>query len=209
MKKILIDSLGILSLFLLILSFSIAFTINFTPLYSWTAQSMNLAERLGMSHEVLMENYHILLDYLNKPWVSELSMPNFPSSDSGLFHFYEVKILFMIDYAVLLVTAIGSFFYVRYLRRSKRIWVMIKPFAVGIVVPLVLLFFLAVNFDRLFVLFHEVFFNNDAWIFNPTTDPIIMALPQDFFMYCFIVAFGLMEALLVAGYFLSKKYAFK
>lgn len=208
MKKTVIDFLGILSLILLILSFSIAFTINFTPLYEWTAESMNLADRLGMPHETLMGNYRILLDYLNKPWINELRMPDFPSSESGLFHFYEVKLLFMLDYVILMLSAIGSFFYVRYLKQQRRIWVLIKPFAVASIVPVVLLFFIAVNFDRVFVLFHEIFFNNDAWIFNPAADPIINALPQDFFMYCFILVFVMMEGLFIAGYFLSKKSAF-
>lgn len=209
MKRRALDVLGIAGLLLFILSFAIAFTINFTPLYSWTAQSMGLAESLGMPHETLMENYHILLDYLNNPWIPELHMPDFPSSESGLFHFYEVKRLFLLDYVILALTAVGSFFYLRYLRRTNRIWVLVKPFMVASMVPVALLFFLAVNFDRLFVLFHEVFFNNDAWIFNPSTDPIILALPQDFFMYCFILTFVLMEAMLIGGYFLTKKYAFR
>ena len=32
-----------------------------------------------------------------------------------------------------------------------------------------------------------IIFNNDAWLFNPLTDPIINALPEAYFMHCFIL----------------------
>lgn len=209
MKTRAIDFLGIATIFLWIVSFAIMFTINFTPLYSFDVDFFNIPERLGLSKEVIMENYRILLDYLNKPWVSELNMPNFWSSESGLFHFYEVKRLFLLDYVILIVTTIGAFFYLRYLKRSKRNWVLLRPFMWGIFAPLIILFLIAANFDQLFVMFHQLFFNNDAWIFNPSTDPIIMALPESFFMHCFILAFALIELLIIGVYFYAKKTAFK
>jgi integral membrane protein (TIGR01906 family) len=70
--------------------------------------------------------------------------------------------------------------------------------------PLGVVLALLINFDVLFVLFHQVFFNNDAWLFNPATDPIILALPAEFFMHSFLLAFGLIEVLLVIGYFTTK-----
>ncbi|MER1955432.1 MAG: TIGR01906 family membrane protein [Desemzia incerta] len=209
MKTKAIDFAGIAMIFLWIVSFSVMVTINFTPLYAFDVDFFDIPERVGLSKPVIMENYHILLDYLNKPWVSELNMPNFPSSKSGLFHFYEVKRLFLLDYGILLVTTVASFFYLRFLKQTKRNWVLLRPFMLGIFAPLVILFLIAANFDQLFVLFHQVFFNNDAWIFNPSTDPIIMALPEGFFMHCFILAFVLIELLIAGVYFYAKKTAFK
>lgn len=209
MKTRPLDFLGIASIFLWIISFAIMVTINFTPLYSFDVDYFNIPERVGLSKDVIMENYRILLDYLNKPWINELNMPDFPSSESGLFHFYEVKRLFLLDYGILIVTTIASFFYLRYLKHSKRNWVLLRPFMWGIVAPLIILFLIAANFDQLFVLFHQLFFNNDAWIFNPSTDPIIMALPEAFFMHCFILAFILIELLITGVYFYAKKTAFK
>ncbi len=54
------------------------------------------------------------------------------------------------------------------------------------------LFFIASFFNTLFIKFHELFFNNDAWIFDPKKDPIILALPEEFFMVCFIVVFSIL-----------------
>ena len=38
------------------------------------------------------------------------------------------------------------------------------------------------NFSETFIYFHKLFFRNNYWIFDPTTDPIINALPEEFFM---------------------------
>ena len=40
---------------------------------------------------------------------------------------------------------------------------------------------MAVNFNRYFVIFHEIFFNNDDWILNPNTDLLINIVPEGFF----------------------------
>lgn len=200
---------GLSSFFLFVITVSIAFVIVFTPLYYYSAWSLDLPEQLGMSMETLIENYHVLLRYLHFPWISELNLPDFPSSESGLFHFWEVKRLFYLNYFILIVSAIGSFFYMREIKNKQRIWTLQKPFFIAALVPPVLLTFLAVNFDRMFVLFHELFFNNDDWLFNPATDPIILALPQEFFMYTFLLFFLLIEIIFIGTYQYSKRKAFK
>lgn len=200
---------GLTSLVLFIITASIGFVILFTPLYYATAWLHNLPEQLNMSFGTLVENYHVLLRYLHFPWIQELNMPDFPSSESGLFHFWEVKLLFYLNYGILLLSGIGSFFYLRFVKRSRRLWSLEKPFFIASLVPPALLFLLAVNFNRMFVLFHEIFFNNDAWLFNPATDPIILALPQEFFMYCFILFFLLTEGAFIFLYRYSRKNGFK
>ncbi|MFC6464467.1 TIGR01906 family membrane protein [Marinilactibacillus sp. GCM10026970] len=203
------ESIGIVSLILLIVSTAIAITIWFIPLYQLAIYNYDLPERLGISYDQLMNNYYILLRYLHFPWITELNFPDFISSEDGLFHFYEVKRLFYINYGVLFISGIGTYFYVRFLRKTKRYWVLIKPFFIASLVPPVLLMFLAVAFDQMFVLFHQLFFDNDAWLFNPATDPIINALPESFFMYCFILFFVLIEGSFIIGYQISKRKAFK
>ena len=38
------------------------------------------------------------------------------------------------------------------------------------------------DFTSLFTLFHKVFFRNDLWLFDPTTDYMIRMLPEGFFL---------------------------
>lgn len=196
--------LGKTSLFLTMLTLSIALTILFVPLFEWSLYIGNIPEQVGMRHETIMENYYVLLRYLHAPWINELHMPDFPTSTSGAFHFYEVKVLFGINYAVLFLSGICSIYYVKYLKKQQYLWSLKQPFKVAIAVPIVLTIFLAFSFDYMFVLFHQILFNNEDWLFNPATDPIITVLTQDFFMYCFLFAFILLESMLVGGYLIGK-----
>lgn len=203
------DYIGLASIFVFILTAVIALTILATPIYEFSLNYLNVPERVGMSHDQIMENYEVVLEYLHFPWIDTLVFPDFPVSESGAFHFWEVKILFYINYGLLFLSAIGTFFYLRRLNRTGGWWRLVNPFKIAIFVPIVLLLILAIDFDFMFVIFHEILFNNDAWIFSAATDPIITVLPQEFFMYCFIFAFVLIEASFIGGYFLSKKKALK
>ena len=58
---------------LFILSLSIAVTINFTPLYSFDIDYLEITETLKMPKERISTNYRILLNYLNMPWIAELN----------------------------------------------------------------------------------------------------------------------------------------
>ena len=192
---------GYVAMFLLVLSASIAFTINFTPLYSFDIDYLNIEQMTGLSKDIILDNYRILMQYLNLPWITELKMPDFPASESGLFHFYEVKQLFLLDYAILGVSAVVTGLFLRMVKKEQGYWRMMNPLRLMIAAPLAALAIIFMNCDRLFVAFHGVFFNNDAWIFDARTDPIILALPQDFFMYCFVLVFVLLELVLVLVYF--------
>ena len=207
MQKKLRDYIGLASLFVFILTAVIALTILATPIYEFSLNYLNVPERVGMSHDQIMENYKAVMEYLHFPWVDTLVFPDFPVSESGAFHFWEVKILFYINCALLLLSAVGTFIYLSHLKRIDGWWRLVNPFKMAIFIPIILLLILAIDFDFMFVIFHEILFNNDAWIFSAVTDPIITVLPQEFFMYCFIFAFTLIETSFIGGYFLSKKKA--
>ncbi len=199
------DYLGIASLIIAIITLAIALTIWAIPLFKFSLLQLNVPERVGMSFESIMGNYRVLLRYLHFPWIDQLVLPDFPVSTSGAFHFYEVKLLFYLNYVLLFLSMIGSFFYLRKLKDIQGLWRLRPVFRLAIIIPFLLLFVLAIDFDWLFVKFHEIAFNNDAWLFNPTTDPIINVLTQEFFMYSFMLFFLLIELFFVSSYFYVKK----
>lgn len=203
------DILGITGIFVFILAFAISLTIWAVPLFQFSLNHLDIPERVGLSYDQIMENYYVLIEYLHLPWVDTLSMPDFPVSASGAFHFYEVKLLFYLNYGLLALSSMGSVFYLRKLKEESGFWKLVEPFKVAIFMPFVFLLILAIDFDWMFVMFHEIVFNNDAWIFNAATDPIITVLPQEFFMYCFVLAFTLIEASFIGGYFYFKKKAYQ
>lgn len=201
------DFFGIASIFIFILTAAIVLTIWAIPLYQWTLQHFDIPQKMGLSFERILENYYALLKYLHFPWIKTLSLPDFPVSVSGAFHFHEVKNLFLLNYALLFLSFVGAFLYLRKLKQIKGFWRLVQPFKLAIFIPFILLLVLAMDFDWMFVMFHQLLFNNDAWLFNAATDPIILVLPQEFFMYCFILAFVLIETSFISSYFYFKKKA--
>ena len=65
----------------------------------------------------------------------------------------------------------------------------------------------ASDFDKYFRIFHEIFFDNDQWMFDPATDYMIRMLPEGFF-FDFVIRIGWMF-LLGAGILLLLSLAAK
>lgn len=51
-----------------------------------------------------------------------------------------------------------------------------------VIAILVLIFLLSLNFQKLFLNFHRVFFTNNLWLLNPSTDNLINLFPENFFI---------------------------
>lgn len=168
-------------LIIFLLSLAITLTINARWLYQFDINYLGITEYTDYTKQTILSNYDDLMRYLNFFWVKTLSMKDFPTSGEGAFHFAEVKQLFQLNYAVFFITLIPSVMYLYRLFKTKMVWTLSRMIQ-GILMGLAaLVFFMIVAFDQFFVLFHEVFFNNDAWIFYPETDPIILVLPQEYF----------------------------
>ncbi|MBF8808429.1 MAG: TIGR01906 family membrane protein [Enterococcus lacertideformus] len=180
---------GLICLFFMLVSLAIAITINFRFLYMLDIKYLNILDNTTLDQNTLLKNYDQLMFYLNNPFQEVLKLQDFPISASGAHHFYEVKKLFLLDYVVFLSMLFPSIYYIRYLNKNKRFWRLIRPFQIGMLIPVVFAFMMMMGFDRFFILFHETFFNNDDWLFNPATDPIINVLPEQFFMHSFVVFF--------------------
>lgn len=196
---------GIVCLILTIISLSITITINFRLLYVFDIDSLKIVEYIDMDKPTLLKNFDQLMAYLNNPFHHTLKLPDFPISESGAFHFYEVKRLFLLCYGVLLVTVIPSGVFVFRLIKAKRVWRLIRPFQWGMIIPVFFGVLMGIGFDRFFVAFHGLFFNNDDWLFDPVTDPIINVLPEQYFMHNFILFFVLLELFFFIGIVLGKR----
>lgn len=179
-----------LALTLCIISASVVITLNFRPLYYADIHHFNLAEETGFSEEMIRRNYDVLIDYNSVFYHGELSFPDLPMSTEGRIHFIEVKNIFVFIQAVLLpVGFIGSLAGIFLLKKQKPVYLKLTS-VLSLTIPAVLGLLIAANWDRFFVLFHKLFFNNDYWIFDETTDPVIRILPDGFFLHCaFMILF--------------------
>ncbi|MGX6979963.1 TIGR01906 family membrane protein [Vagococcus elongatus] len=199
------EKVGLACLMLTVITLAITITINAFPLYVFDIGHLDILDRVALSQEELLKNYRELMSYLNFPWISQLKMTDFPVSASGAFHFWEVKKLFLLNYGVFLLTVIPSTMFLRKLWKEKRLWILNNGLTIAALVPVFLGFFMFVGFDKFFTTFHHVFFNNDAWIFDPELDPIILALPEQYFFHSFILAIVLFELIILGIIYIGRR----
>jgi len=196
---------GLACLMLFLLTLAITLTINSMWLYRFSIDQLAILDWTTLSKAELMTSYHQLLAYLNFPWVKTLQLADFPMSASGLSHFVDVKKLFLLNYAVGLITVIPAAVFLYQNHKRQQEWRLIRPFQTASIIPIVFALMMAMGFDRFFVTFHELFFGNADWQFDPVTDPIINVLPEQFFLYCFVLFFVLLEMFFLGTLFYAQR----
>lgn len=196
-------AIGILFLIFFI-SVGLAIAIYVRPLYYMGMD--RISEETGYSKEIIKENYDALIDYCSPFYSDELDFPSLPESETGISHFEEVKVIFNLFFVLLFVTPLflAGLIYIQHKRGSSS-WLPASPVIVCIL-PLLIGLACAIDFNRIFVLFHEIVFQNDDWIFSPYEDPIIMFLPERFFLQCALIIVG---TVLIGCITLLTLYAFK
>lgn len=172
-------------LFFFIVSFAVTFTLHFRPLYYMDIDLLHIERRSGMSKEDIRENYDVLIDY-NSIFggVEQLEFPTLSMSETGKIHFEEVKVIFeFFQWAAVVCLIVGSILvWINRKKGNYRFWKFTS--ALAILIPSVLGILMAINWEWVFVMFHKIAFNNEYWIFDATTDPVIMILPDSFFFHC-------------------------
>lgn len=193
MKK-LADLAAAVILMLFILSAAVTLTLVFQPLYRHDVQKLNLAEQTGYSEEEIMENYNALIAYNVSPFIKELEFPTLAMSEEGRIHFEEVKTIFQLFLWMFLVTALISAIITVWKTKRGQYGYLKLTGILTLIVPTICGALVAVNWERAFVLFHEIAFANDYWLFDPVTDPVITILPDAFFLHCAVMIMLLVAA---------------
>lgn len=168
---------------------------------------LHVLNGVDLSKTELIANYNHLLSYLTNPFHQVLNMPNLPSSADGLKHFADVKKLFHLAQVLFAVLGLPTVYFLVKSWRDKSLFIHQNTYLFAIIFPLFVAFVgVAIGFDEFFTLFHQMLFPGDStWLFNPYTDPVINALPETFFLHCFLVFFVLYELLLAIALGFSRK----
>ena len=200
---------------LLVLTGSIAVPLLCRPFYYAHIDVFDLTQ-YGAGVEQIKLAYDQMMDFCLglRP---DFAVGGLAFSQSGMEHFVDVKKLFLLDLWVLGLSVAGLIAVLLLCRFKK-----LRPAplrghgsgfwaAVGLAVSFLVLGALAaVGFDKAFVIFHSIFFPGKTnWVFDWRTDPIILLLPQDFFMNCAILILALIlvwcAALIAADLWAGKK----
>jgi len=187
-----------ISVVILTITVSIGLPIYIRPFYYAHIPSIQQEFReeldVDVPREVIVEAYDDVLDFLVLEG-REFATGELEFSEEGKGHFEDCKVLFDLNRNALII----SLFIVAVLiildrRGVIELW---EPFgfsitffaAIGtLALFLILALVVAQDFSAAFTVFHKIFFpGKDNWMFNPYTDPIILFMPQRFFMHCAIL----------------------
>ena len=167
------------------------FTLIFKPLYYVDIDVLNIGESSGLSKNELKANYDYVITYLTQNKEEEFNLPTLPSSENGKTHFKEVKVIFDKLKLMLSVSVLISIMGIILNRKYKNINYLLTSSIILLIIPIILLIPFLINFDKSFTAFHQIFFNNDYWLFDISYDPIISILPQSFFFHCALLIISL------------------
>ncbi|PEU24247.1 lipoprotein intramolecular transacylase Lit [Bacillus wiedmannii] len=203
----------------IVVSYSIAFSIFALAttavvygkwLYYFEIDFLNIPDLADMTKDDIKRNYDVLITYLSPFYDGALQLPTLDISTNGRIHFVDVKNILVkiqyVMYATVMIAIIGGI----YLLKKKNEKFLLHGSILTIMLPIALMLPIAINFEKSFVLFHKLLFSNDYWMFDIETDPIILMLPEEFFMHaaCAILLFILCGSILCYSlyrYFVKKK----
>lgn len=195
----------LLSICLLILAVKIV--VIYKPLYYKDIRALNIEEHSMHSETQLKETYDYLINYISGIHRSTFSIPNFCSSKCGIIHFKEVRTIYQsLNYlyyaaAFFILVILLLFQYII----SEDVFLYSAVFLSSLTLSLCIPF--SINFDESFTEFHNLLFKNNYWLFDPVTDPVITALPEEFFLHCSlsILLIVALESLLLITIYKKRK----
>lgn len=180
-----------LILCLFIISVSVTLTLQFRPLFYMDMRLLDIPGMSGFDEATIRDNYDALIAYNGLFHRGPLELPSLAMSESGRIHFEEVKVVFDLFGWMAIVTFVLSVAGILWSRSQKRYSYLKTAALLCVILPAALGIFVAINWDFAFTLFHRVVFRNDYWIFNAVTDPVILMLPDTFFLHCALLIFSM------------------
>ena len=180
---------------------AVSLTVWFRPLYYFDIDYLDIPQSSGVSAELCRLNYDALLDYNILGGSDTLQFPTMPMSERGRIHFAEVKMIFAVMQGIALaglaLLALCLFLDAARAGRTREAvaapaaeaarhryrWMLWAVWITEVIVGLTLLA-VKIDWETTFTLMHKILFDNNYWLFDPQTDPIIKILPDAFFMHC-------------------------
>ena len=169
--------------------------------YEREYKKYQVADSLNMTMDNIMDVTDQMMAYLigKKAELSVITDVDGETQDffneQDRFHMGEVKDLFLGGLKIRNIMLVAVLLILILLAARKADLIKLLPRAyfvtLGItgVITIVLGVLFASDFDKYFRIFHEIFFDNDQWMFDPATDYMIHMLPEGFF-YDFVFRIG-------------------
>ena len=157
------------------------FIVRSSLIYDYNISAYSIEKRTSLSLEKIKEiNLGIRTYFFNEKELLDIDI----YSDKEILHMKDVKSVmnFIFDISKILSIVFCIFTFVLY--SYFRVYIY-KLIFYSLSLFLSILIFLGTSFllffQELFIIFHEIAFNNDLWILNPNEDYLLMMYPEDFF----------------------------
>ncbi|URZ04028.1 TIGR01906 family membrane protein [Clostridium felsineum] len=187
-------------IFTFLFSMIINLTINFKYLYYYDIKALNITsnfnstvesytgKKIVLNDSKVKEDYNYMISYINGATPKKtFNLPNLPSSSHGQIHFMDVENLIkkvnMAAFSIFLPILVGI---ILCFKKRKKLYLKISSLMLFII-PIIIGILSLNGFSNVFIKFHELFFNNNYWLFDPADDPVILILPEEFFLHCSIL----------------------
>lgn len=178
---------GIL-LFTALLALGLLLVINARTFYRLLLSPLGIAKNSGFTRDEILLNYNCLIDYCSPFCHKELAFPSLASSSSALSHFAEVKKIFQAFYLVLsFAGGLGALLLVLLPLPERKEAIRLAGMLCLLLPAFLMALFFGIfrgNFHDIFTFMHHILFRNMDWLFNPATDPVILILPEQYFLCC-------------------------
>lgn len=172
---------------LTIISLAVILTLVCKPLYYLDIHALHIPEATDYTISEIKSNYNAVIDYCLSFGNAPLKFPTFPMSEGGRIHFAEVKNIFNLFKYMAIGGTLASTAGILWMRRRHCYGYLKLTAILTVALPAFVGAAVALNWDRAFVTFHEIAFNNDYWLFDPATDPVINILPDAYFLHCAVM----------------------
>lgn len=174
-----------LALSLLVILFSIKITLNFRLLYYFDIYHLNICNSINLNKSQVKSIYDYVINFMNSSGNINFNLPILPFSTECKIHFIEVRNLFLKLNFLLFILMIFCLVNLNFIKKH----LCILNWCSNMLISLCIFIFLisSINFNRAFILFHEITFSNKYWLLDPYKDPIIKMLPEKYFLHCLIL----------------------
>lgn len=209
--------LGILCAFCLMIIFlitSVEAVAYWTPgYYEKEYAKYNVTADVNMEMEDLLDVTHEMMAFLRGDR-DNLHVPTVVGgvereffNEREIAHMVDVRNLFLAAIALrricalVILICVGVLFWTRADIRRLLPRMLCIGTALFFALTAILAGVISTNFTKYFIVFHEIFFNNDLWILDPATDLLINIVPEPFFVDTAArigILFALVTALLFA-----------
>ncbi|WP_157945067.1 TIGR01906 family membrane protein [Apilactobacillus quenuiae] len=190
LKFKLLNILGIIIILLSVISLGIFIIINIPFLYYLSILIFHIDINSHKTISELMNNYYNIVTYLQSPFINHFSS-SFIIDRKGFHHFFNVKQLIIFNNLFMFFSLpIALKVYYNYVSR-KFIILWMNFLKLTIYTFIFMLILLAIDFNGVFIKFHQIFFKNNDWIFNVKQNSVILAFPDGYFFLCSLTLFCL------------------